>query len=488
MNYKFSVTLILFISLSGKILLAQWSPEIRITDSKSKDQHITLSDKKTTWESSTSPEFIVFERTDSNGTNICAAYIRNTAWPAKPNYLTTGDGLNGYPTTSTNMVIFHKIKGGYSNIYYSKYSNSGFSEPLPLTNDTNKFNLFPKCFSLMPYIEEYAVVWERENKIYFKKFDGQNWSSELKITPEDTFSYNSPAISYMNGKYNIAYHKYINILRQDILCTKVDPKNNIVDDRYSITVDGYNQNPRFINGLGRHLTWEKKENNKWVIYENQDILSSIPSIRNRILLSDSLYDLNNFIGMVADLPVLKFEKKECEVTIKDVNSFIMAYAYNATKDGIKYLVLNSMSNKYILPYSNINNHALTQYHAGNVQKVWVIWEAEIGGYINLYGSTDEIRPSSIDDVPIPKKFKLYQNFPNPFNPATNIKFDLPKATNVSIKIYDLLGKEITTLKNEYMNAGYYNINFNAKNLSSGLYIYRIVTDNNIQSKKLSVLK
>lgn len=75
---------------------------------------------------------------------------------------------------------------------------------------------------------------------------------------------------------------------------------------------------------------------------------------------------------------------------------------------------------------------------------------------------------------IPTSFNLYQNFPNPFNPATVIKYDLPKDVKVTVKVYDLLGREVTTLvNNEYKIAGRYELNWNASQYSSGVYIYRI---------------
>lgn len=75
---------------------------------------------------------------------------------------------------------------------------------------------------------------------------------------------------------------------------------------------------------------------------------------------------------------------------------------------------------------------------------------------------------------IPKEFNLYQNYPNPFNPLTKIKYDLPKNSNVTIVVYDLLGREVTKLvNNEFKTAGRYEINWNAVNYASGVYIYRI---------------
>jgi len=90
---------------------------------------------------------------------------------------------------------------------------------------------------------------------------------------------------------------------------------------------------------------------------------------------------------------------------------------------------------------------------------------------------------------IPKIFSLSQNYPNPFNPSTTIIYQLPKATNVSLIVYDVLGRKVTTLVNKKQNAGYYKVNFDASSLSSGFYLYRIATDGGfIQTKKMLLLK
>ena len=74
---------------------------------------------------------------------------------------------------------------------------------------------------------------------------------------------------------------------------------------------------------------------------------------------------------------------------------------------------------------------------------------------------------------IPTEFALSQNYPNPFNPSTTILYQLPKSTHVKLSIYDITGKLVETLVNEYKNAGYYSIEWNAENSSSGIYLYRI---------------
>ncbi len=89
---------------------------------------------------------------------------------------------------------------------------------------------------------------------------------------------------------------------------------------------------------------------------------------------------------------------------------------------------------------------------------------------------------------IPEKFALNQNYPNPFNPATAISYQLSAKSKVELKVFDILGKEISTLVNEIQSAGNYKLNFDASNLPSGIYVYQIKTENFIQSKKMILMK
>jgi hypothetical protein len=89
---------------------------------------------------------------------------------------------------------------------------------------------------------------------------------------------------------------------------------------------------------------------------------------------------------------------------------------------------------------------------------------------------------------IPAEFTLEQNYPNPFNPSTKIRFDLPQQNFVTIKVYNMLGQELATLINENLMAGRHEIDFNAKGLSSGVYIYKITAGQFVQSKKMTLIK
>lgn len=88
----------------------------------------------------------------------------------------------------------------------------------------------------------------------------------------------------------------------------------------------------------------------------------------------------------------------------------------------------------------------------------------------------------------PDEYKLYQNYPNPFNPSTIISYQVPEVSRVTIKIYDLLGREVKILEDEIKQPGKYEIKFDASELSSGIYFYKIIAKNFVQTKKMLLIK
>jgi hypothetical protein len=96
----------------------------------------------------------------------------------------------------------------------------------------------------------------------------------------------------------------------------------------------------------------------------------------------------------------------------------------------------------------------------------------------------------IDDQPelIPTQIVLHQNYPNPFNPSTTISFTIQADQLVSLKVFNSLGEEVRTLINSNLSKGTHNINFNADGLSSGFYLYRLETGNQVQVRKMMLLK
>jgi photosystem II stability/assembly factor-like uncharacterized protein len=133
--------------------------------------------------------------------------------------------------------------------------------------------------------------------------------------------------------------------------------------------------------------------------------------------------------------------------------------------------------------SGIENCQITDLVFGYSDVLFAAAE-NMGAYrtFSPVSSMDETEPVSLTN------FELYQNYPNPFNPTTKIRYQIPVESNVTLKIYDILGKEVAELVNEFKTAGFYSIDFNASKLFSGVYFYKIEAGGFVQTKKMILIK
>ena len=130
-----------------------------------------------------------------------------------------------------------------------------------------------------------------------------------------------------------------------------------------------------------------------------------------------------------------------------------------------------------LIYDDVNRLAISESH--------LFASVNYGGVFRKLNSTTSVYETQND---IPASFDLAQNYPNPFNPNTSIEYSVPSNEYVSLKVYDILGNEIVTLVNEQKEAGNYEVNFDASNFVSGVYIYRLTLGNKYLSKKMILIK
>lgn len=163
---------------------------------------------------------------------------------------------------------------------------------------------------------------------------------------------------------------------------------------------------------------------------------------------------------------------------------------------------NVFQGKYGFAYSTDNGESFTDYNEGiaNIDRVLsMLYDGEfiiIGldgpGIYKIAVSELGITTSVEQTEELAYNYELSQNYPNPFNPSTTIRFSIPESGFVSLKVYDMLGKEVASLVNEELPTGTYNAVFDATstsmNLSSGIYFYRLEANNFVQTKKLTLIK
>ncbi|MBS1494639.1 MAG: T9SS type A sorting domain-containing protein [Bacteroidetes bacterium] len=139
----------------------------------------------------------------------------------------------------------------------------------------------------------------------------------------------------------------------------------------------------------------------------------------------------------------------------------------------------------IVGHGNTNtpsNYSFTDVNNTSGKYNYRLKQIDFNGNFHYYDLASEVI------IGAPKKFVLSQNFPNPFNPTTKINYELPVTNFVSLKIFDMNGREVDQLVNEVQQAGYYNVNFNAAGLPSGTYFYKLTTDKFSDVKKMVLIK
>jgi len=129
-----------------------------------------------------------------------------------------------------------------------------------------------------------------------------------------------------------------------------------------------------------------------------------------------------------------------------------------------------------------NSYSFTDRNIATGKYNYRLKQIDFNGNFEYFSLSNEVA------IGTPERFSLSQNYPNPFNPSTNINYDLPFDSKVSIKIFDMSGREVASVVNEFKTAGFYTVNFNASALSSGVYFYIINADNFTATKKMILVK
>jgi hypothetical protein len=164
---------------------------------------------------------------------------------------------------------------------------------------------------------------------------------------------------------------------------------------------------------------------------------------------------------------------------------IYNYTLQVSSDTLNWITVvsneNSLTQEWtVKDFSPVNARYLKIIFNSNNQNDWAgLWEAQIWGE----GPTNQEDPA-----PLPNEFELLQNYPNPFNPSTKIKFSVAENSLVQLKVYNLIGELVADLIDENLEKGTYEVEFNAENLSSGIYIYVLRANEFISTKKMVLLQ
>jgi len=179
-----------------------------------------------------------------------------------------------------------------------------------------------------------------------------------------------------------------------------------------------------------------------------------------------------------------------EVQANAANEVILSWKDNSTvEDG--YIIERKNGSQSLFTILDTVNTNVIEYIDKNIENA-LTYIYRVKAYKGVaesdYSNEVSITITSVEEEGLPTEYSISQNYPNPFNPTTKLKFGLPQSSKTKLIVYDLLGRELKTLINSELEAGYHEINFDATNLPSGVYLYRIQSEDFIQTKKMILMK
>ncbi len=339
---------------------------------------------------------------------------------------------------------------------------------------------------------EIEFTYEKENNVWLYQQKDSIINNEIIFKSNDTVKYSQASGIHYSGQPMAPQGLYLAATAKShdsssVIVFRFKALNDSVwSPIYRLYGSGYCENPKFCNPFFYYpfLSFERTSLNKKEIYIIREL---------------------DYFGQIPNaVPLVDYENK----STSGFNFFIYGIVGKLSKytdyyffDPHSYKIISNDSVYIARPWSHWNQDEEfytkvldTRIGVGNLGWgnwgfiSYIIWEDSSNGHINLYGvkRLDEI--GAVSDKILTNNFILHQNFPNPFNPKTILKYELLSRDFVSLKIYDVLGNEIAALVNEEKDAGEYNKTFDGINLASGIYMYQLSVGKNHLSKKMVLLK
>ena len=227
----------------------------------------------------------------------------------------------------------------------------------------------------------------------------------------------------------------------------------------------------------------------FVIYWDGDVTRElldqnyIDDMENGRIFTAEGYSSNNGTKATPNLSADLFGDWREEVIFRsDDNSSLRIFTSTDTSDVRRYTLMHDPVYRLSVAWQNVAYNQpphVGYYMPDGSPQPNIIYPSE---YVDVSNETDREGTTEV------KSYTLEQNYPNPFNPTTNVSFTLPAASDVKLTVYNILGQQVTQLVNQRMSAGKHSVEFDASNLASGIYIYRIEAGTFIQNKQMMLIK
>jgi len=419
---------------------------------------------------------------------------------------------------SAVYVVWTDQRDGNYEIYNKRSTNGGLSweADVRLTNNAVISSLPSVSFSGSVV----HVVWmdERDGnqEIYYKTSPdgGLSWGSDIRLTNNPASSYN-PSVNASGSVVNVVWQDDRDG-RPQIYCKRNPTGNfqppsapfNLTALAVSYSRINLNWTDTLSSETGFKIQRSTNAGSNWILRDS--VGQNIVAYADTGLTASTIYHYRvcayNAVGnspfsniafdttflaaplapnLISPLNGSLGQSLTPTLDWTDVSgaaSYGVQVSIDSTFDSLVVNLTGLDSSQYTVPDNTLMNHTWYYWRANATNVAGTSPWSSVWNFETLY---DGINTYSNE---MPKEFKLYDNFPNPFNPVTKIRFDIPKATKVRITIYDLIGREVELLYDNILNPGKFEMTWNASDYPSGVYFYRLISDGFVNTKKMVLVK
>ena len=464
---------------------AQWQPDVRLTNDPA-DSYTSFNNARCI---TTNGNAVHVVWTDLRDGNYEIYYKRSTnaglSWGPDAR-LTNNTAYSEYPSVSVSGSVVHVVwedtRDGNSEIYYKRSTDGGSSweADTRLTNDP----LESKLPSVSASGSIVHVVWndyrDVNYEIYYKcsTDGGASWGADTRLTNNTAYS-EYPSISVAGSAVHVVWNDFRDGSDQIYYKRSTDggaswgPDIRLTNDSVSSQYPSVS-----VSGPVVYVVWTDWRDGNYEIYYK------CSTDGGASWGTDTRLTNNPFTSLFPSVSVSGLFVHVVWIDSRDGNDQL--YYACSTDGGASWGADTRLTdNMYFSESPSVSV-------SGSV--VHVVWNDSRDGNTEIYykrDSTGTVAGIKTVDVELPKEFSLSQNYPNPFNPTTKIRFGIPNDGTLhatSLRVYDVLGREVATLLNEATKPGTYERTFDGTGLASGVYLCKLQVGDFTQAKKLLLIK
>ncbi len=480
-------TLVVLILFGFAQSYAQWQPDVRLTNNTALSftplvikgvaaNRPPMTDVHVVWADFRDGNFEIYYKGSPDGGSTWGTDIRQTN--------NTAGSLT--PTVAVMDSVVHILWGdqrdGNGEIYYKSSTDAGVTWGVDTRLTNSSGDSFSPTVALSGAVVHLAWVDRRDNgysEIYYKRSTnrGVSWGGDTRLTTADSLHSEYPSLSVSGQDVHLVWSDQRNGITGEIYYKRsLDGGSNWEVDTRLTNNTGYSRYPSVsVSGRLVHVLWQDERDGNSEIYHRRSTDGGGTWGSETRLTSNS---------SVSENPSSSTSGSVVHVVWQDQRQFNQEIYYKrSVDDGATWGADTRLTDNTAIS----NNPSVAS--TGSV--VHVVWYDQRDGNSEVYYKRDPTgNPTGVENISeeIPEQFSLEQNYPNPFNPTTNFGFRIVNFGLVTLKVFDVLGREVETLINESLLPGSYETTFDATGLASGVYIYRLTSGNRSLSRKLLITK